>query len=60
MTAGFPYRIKREEKEMNVVIKEKHLDVEWIRLIKEAKHLGLTTEEIRHFLKEYPEKSICS
>lgn len=57
--AGFPDRIKREEKEMSIVIKEKHLDVEWVQLIKEAKDLGLTTEEIQLFLKNYRERTIC-
>lgn len=45
---------------MSVVIKGKHLDLEWVQLIKEAKDLGLTTDEIRLFLKDYQESSICS
>lgn len=58
--AGFPDRIKREERVMNVVMNEEHLDIEWIALIKEAKDLGLTREEIRLFLKNYQEHSVCS
>lgn len=36
---------------MNVGMKEERLDFEWIRLMKEAKEIGLTTEEIRLFIQ---------
>ncbi|HLR16048.1 MAG TPA: anti-repressor SinI family protein [Bacillota bacterium] len=44
---------------MGVVIDGQHLDVEWVRLIKEARDLGLTAEEIRLFLKNNPEYPVC-
>ncbi|WP_010098555.1 anti-repressor SinI family protein [Ornithinibacillus scapharcae] len=37
---------------MNKILKEIDLDYEWILLIREAKELGMTIEEIRLFLKE--------
>nr|WP_084288134.1 anti-repressor SinI family protein [Paucisalibacillus globulus] len=37
---------------MNKVKNGLKLDYEWIKLIKEAKNLGMTVEEIRLFLAE--------
>ena len=38
--------------ELNKVKNGLSLDYEWIKLIKEAKNLGMTVEEIRLFLSE--------
>ncbi|MFK4997717.1 anti-repressor SinI family protein [Bacillus sp. N9] len=35
----------------DIVVEAKSIDQEWVRLILEAKTLGLTKEEIRAFLK---------
>ncbi|WEG11527.1 anti-repressor SinI family protein [Pullulanibacillus sp. KACC 23026] len=32
------------------------LDVEWVKLIKEAKELGLSVEEVRLFFENYKNK----
>ncbi|GAB3804982.1 anti-repressor SinI family protein [Virgibacillus kimchii] len=37
---------------MQSTVKKIALDDEWVRLIKSAKTLGITTEEIREFLEE--------
>ncbi|MCP3028065.1 anti-repressor SinI family protein [Halobacillus sp. A5] len=33
-------------------MRHKHLDEEWIKLMKEAKRLGLDIEEVRKFLRK--------
>lgn len=46
---------------MSLHIKEKQLDqldIEWVALIKEAKALGISIEEIRLFLTESKDDSI--
>lgn len=42
---------------MTVDLKEKTRDTEWVTLIKEAKELGLTLEEVRDFLEEIQSRS---
>ncbi|MEC5422877.1 anti-repressor SinI family protein [Virgibacillus sp. C22-A2] len=37
---------------MENTVEQTALDYEWINLLKEAKHLGLTVEEIRLYLLE--------
>lgn len=37
---------------MSSLIKKKQLDIKWIELIKEAKLLGLTQDDIRLFLNK--------
>jgi DNA-binding transcriptional MerR regulator len=37
---------------MQGTVKQAALDCEWVNLIKSAKTLGITMEEIREFLKE--------
>ncbi|WP_430790933.1 anti-repressor SinI family protein [Virgibacillus flavescens] len=41
---------------MNKVVKQTgfglDLDSEWVELVLEAKEIGITTEEVRHFLDE--------
>ncbi|NAP01169.1 DNA-binding anti-repressor SinI [Halomonas sp. MG34] len=37
---------------MEKIVEKLSLDGEWIELIKRAKNLGITTEEIRQFLKQ--------
>lgn len=33
--------------------RQNYIDPEWIKLLIEAKKIGVTVEEIRHFLKTY-------
>lgn len=45
---------------MNLGIKKINIDTEWVKLIKEAQSLGLTKEEIRIFLSDRQQRSVCS
>jgi len=47
--AGFPRNDNEGDNEVKNCVKQK-LDTEWIDLIKEAKEIGLTLEEIRLIL----------
>ncbi|WP_156960099.1 anti-repressor SinI family protein [Oceanobacillus manasiensis] len=37
---------------MEKIVEQVSLDGEWVELIKRAKNLGMTTEEIRQFLQQ--------
>ncbi|WP_246187644.1 anti-repressor SinI family protein [Ornithinibacillus caprae] len=37
---------------MEKVVESTKLDYEWVELIKEAKEIGMTVDEVRLFLKE--------
>ncbi|MFD2629184.1 anti-repressor SinI family protein [Oceanobacillus kapialis] len=37
---------------MEKIVEQVSLDREWVELIKRAKHLGMTPEEIRQFLQQ--------
>lgn len=43
---------------MNVEIKDERLDLDWIELMREAKALGLTIEDIKLFLEKSREHSV--
>ncbi|MCP3028067.1 anti-repressor SinI family protein [Halobacillus sp. A5] len=36
---------------MKAIPDQKALDTEWVKLVKEARDLGLTIEEVREFIK---------
>ncbi|WP_233269376.1 anti-repressor SinI family protein [Alteribacillus sp. YIM 98480] len=43
---------------MNEIMVPAKLDLEWVKLIKEAKEAGLTVEEVKEFLyQEYKSKN---
>lgn len=54
MVAGFPELIMKyqEDKKMNKRVQVVKLDLEWIELIKQARELGLTVEEVRVFINK--------
>ncbi|WP_231514770.1 anti-repressor SinI family protein [Oceanobacillus salinisoli] len=42
---------------MSELVKDLTLDSEWVTLIKEAKNLGMTIDEVRTFLKDEKEEA---
>lgn len=50
MTAGLPNLNWGNEKKMSEIVREVAFDVEWFHLIRQAKELGISKEEIRKFL----------
>lgn len=54
MAAGLPERLKMEDHVMAITkqVKTGGLDMEWVELMKQAKEMGMSKEEVRHFLDE--------
>ncbi|GGH74122.1 hypothetical protein GCM10010978_12670 [Compostibacillus humi] len=42
---------------MKDLVEKKGLDMDWVLLIKEAKSLGMTVEEIRRFIEKAKQKT---